>query len=94
MDITITVTETTEEIIKDEAEAIGKDVEDFVRDFVELSFSGKRRNGVDSNGEHRHHNLMRMAGMFNSGVSDTSERMHEILYSEDFDPAQGFGTDK
>lgn len=40
------------------------------------------------------HPLFRMAGMFSSGRTDTSERMSEILYAENLDPAQGFGTDK
>lgn len=94
MSITITVSEKTEEIIKDKAGAEGKNVTDFLGEFVESSFSIHEENGRNGNDKDKPHPLMRMAGMFSSGVTDTSERMHEILYSENFDPAQGFGTDK
>ena len=92
MSITITVSEKTEEIIKSKADSSGKDVTDFLGEFIESSFSGG--NGGSSRNNLGQHPLMRMAGMFSSGVTDTSERMHEILYSENLDPAQGFGTDK
>lgn len=85
MDITISVSEKTEQIIREKAEESGKDVADFVGQFVEKNFTGE-------NGEKRErkHNLLKFAGMFSSGKTDTSERMRELLYAEDFNPAEGF----
>lgn len=94
MDITISISDRAEEIIRDKADASGKDVTEFLGEFVESSFVAGTDNGQGSRNQERRHSLMRFAGMFNSGVTDTSERMHEILYSENLDPAQGFGTDK
>ena len=90
MDITISVSDRVIETIEEKAN--GKPIEEFVEEFVEETFS--KPAPTDTDAERRHHNLMRMAGLFSSGRSDTSVRMHEILYSEDLDPAQGFGTDK
>ena len=85
MSITISISKKAEKTIRRKAEEGGKNVETFVEDFLEESFSAE-------NGEkqERQHNLLEFAGMFSSGKTDTSERMHEILYSEDFDPAEGF----
>ena len=95
MSIMIKVSETTEEIIKDKARQNGKAVSQFLGEFVEDSFSNRRVNGDQpENGDISERPFMRMMGMFSSGIPDTSERMDEILYSDDLDPAQGFGTDK
>jgi len=85
MDITISVSEKTEQVIREKAEENGKDVADFVGEFIEESFTAE-------NGEkrERNHNLLKFAGMFSSVKTGTSERMHELLYEEDFDPAEGF----
>lgn len=85
MEITITVSEKTAEIIQHKAEENGKNVAELVGEFVEEKFAV-------TNGEKRErkHNLLKFAGMFSSGKTDTSERMHELLYEEDFDPAEGF----
>jgi len=85
MDITITISEKAEQIIREKAEENGKDIADFVGEFIEESFT----NGTGEKRE-RKHNLLKFAGMFSSGKTDTSERMHELLYAEDFDPAEGF----
>ncbi len=85
MDITISVSEKTEQIIREKAEENGKEVSDFVGNFVEESFTAE--NGGT---KERRHNLLKFAGMFSSGKTDTAERMRELLYAEDFDPAEGF----
>lgn len=85
MDITIKVSEKTEQNIREKAEENGKEIEAFVEEFVENSFA-------KGNGEKRErkHNLLAFAGMFSSGKTDTSERMPELLHEEDFNPAEGF----
>lgn len=85
MNITITISEKTEQNIRKKAIENGKAIETFVEEFVENGFAngkGEKRK--------RNHNLLAFAGLFNSGKSDTSERMHELLRAEDFDPAEGF----
>ena len=94
MDIMISVSERAEEIIRDKAEESGKEMTEFLGEFVESSFAAQSNGSDESSHSMRPHSLMRFAGMFRSGVTDTSERMQEILYAEDLDPAQGFGTDK
>lgn len=81
MEITITVSEKIYELAKQN----GKDVTEFVEEVLEEKFP-------ETNGEkpERKHNLLKFAGMFSSGKTDTSERMHELLYEEDFDPVEGF----
>jgi hypothetical protein len=83
MDITITISERAEQAIREQADENGKNVENFVEDFVEQTFT----NGPESE---RRNNLLAFAGMFSSGRTDTSERMSEILKETDFDPAEGF----
>lgn len=84
MDITISVSEKAVENIRTKAN--GKAVEEFVEEFVEESFA------TNGNGDSkpRKHNLLKFAGMFRSDRTDTSERMHELLYEADLDPAEGF----
>ena len=85
MDITITVSEKTAELIQHQAEENGKDAAQLVGKFVEENF-------ISANGgkSERQHNLLAFAGMFSSGKTDTLERMRESLAEEDFDPAEGF----
>ena len=85
MDITISVSEKAVENIRVKAEENGKAVDDFIEEFVEENFA----NGKGEKPE-RKHNLLAFAGMFNSGKTDTSERMHELLDEADLDPAEGF----
>lgn len=87
MDITITISENVEHIVRAKAEENGKDVEHFVEEFVEKSFTNGQ-NQISSESEERP--FMRMRGMFSSGKTDTSERMQELLLEENFDPAEGF----
>lgn len=92
MDITISVSEKAVENIRAMAEENGKAVEDFIEEFVEESFANGQ-NGNKSAGdepEREQRPFMRLQGMFSSDKTDTSERMHEILYSEDLDSAEGF----
>lgn len=94
MSITITVSEETEKKIRKRAEKTGEAIDKVVSDLVEEVWDEHfPENGNDSSSK-KPHSLFQMAGMFSSNVTDTSERMQEILYSEDLDPAQGFGTDK
>lgn len=85
MDITITISDKAGKVIRERAEENGKDIEEFVEDFVEKSF-----NKESGDSKERKHNLLEFAGKFSSGKTDTSERMKEILYETDFDPAEGF----
>lgn len=95
MDITITVSGKTERKIRKQAERSGQDVEKIVASLVEEAWDEHfPENGSDPVAVDKPHALFRMAGMFSSGRTDTSERMSEILYGDDLDPAQGFGTDK
>ncbi len=101
MSITISISDKTEQKIRRQAaisgqdvdKVVGKLVEDVWDDhFPEAEINGNREsNRVDDEYENP---FAPFIGMFASGKTDTSERMHEILYSEDLDPAQGFGTDK
>lgn len=88
MDITISVSDRVVETIQERAN--GKPIEDFVEEFVVESFSEGKNGSIEK--ERRHHNLLAFAGMFNSGVTDTSERMSEIMRETDFDPAEGFSS--
>ena len=89
MEITITISKRAAQKIKEQAASNGKDV----GEFVEENFANE--NGAKHSTENQSPRpFMRMQGMFSSGKTDTSERMREILYSEDFDPAEGFSTRK
>jgi len=87
MDITITISDKAGEVIRERAEENGKDIEEFVEEFVKKSFETT----ADENQQNkRKHNLLEFAGKYSSGKTDTSERMKEILYETDFDPVEGF----
>lgn len=101
MSITISISEKTEERIRRRAARIGQDVDKVVGRLVEEIWDERfpeveANAGLKSkNNEETYVNpFTPFIGMFSSGKTDTSERMHEILYSDDLDPAQGFGTDK
>lgn len=88
MDITITVSEKTAKLTQHRAEESGKNVAEFVGEFVEENFVG-------ANGEKRErkHNLLRFAGMFSGGDGKTSENYKQILRDE-VDSAAGFTLDR
>ena len=93
MDIMITVSEKTAALIQYKAQKNGKKVNEFVGEFVEENFADEKINkGEEMNSSENlpERKFMRMQGMFSSGKTDTSERMHELLYEEEFDPAEGF----
>ncbi len=96
MDITITVSEKTEQIIRKKAEASGKPISEFVAIFFEEKIKEEFFDTIENESEDEEYGnpFTPFIGMFSSGKTDTSERMHEILYSEDFDPAEGFSVKK
>ena len=89
MDITISVSDRVAKNIQERAN--GKPIGDFVEEFVKESFSNwhEAENGTKES-KRRSHNLLAFAGMFSSGITDTSERMSEIMRETNFDPAEGF----
>jgi len=88
MNITISVSEKTERIIRLKAEENGKNVAEFVGEFVEENFAVE--NGVEPK---RKHNLLKFAGMFSGGDGKTSMNYKKILL-EEVDKTAGFTTDK
>ena len=92
MELTITVSEKTEKIIREKAEKNGKGVSDFAGDLLEEKVKEEFPEIIadESVMNNKPHPLLKFAGMFSSGKTDTSERMHELLYEEDFDSAEGF----
>jgi hypothetical protein len=91
MDITVTISDEVAKVITQKADEKDMGLAAFAGDLLEEKVMEEYSEREVSKGRQ---NLWRMAGMFSSGVSDTSERMHELLYGEDLDPAQGFGTDR
>ena len=96
MDITITVSEKTEQIIREKAEENGKPISEFAAHFLEEKIKEEFSETIEIELEDAAYEnpFTPFIGMFASGKTDTSERMHEILYSEDFDPAEGFSVKK
>ena len=88
MDITITVSEKTAELIQHKAGERGKDVAEFVGEFVEENFISEND---DKRG--RKHNLLKFAGMFSGGDGNTSENYKKILHDE-IDSVAGFTLDR
>jgi hypothetical protein len=88
MEITISVSEKTEQIIREKAEQNGKDIADFVGEFVEENFAVE-----NSEKRERKHNLLKFAGMFSGGDGKTSMNYKKILL-EEVDKTAGFTTDK
>lgn len=96
MSITITVSEKTEKKIRLHAEETGQDFDTVVDNLGSLvdevwdeHFPDKKETLPN-----QPHSIFRLAGKYSSKHTDTSSRMHEILYSDELDPSQGFGTDK
>ena len=96
MDITITVSEKVEQKIRRQAAKNGRDVNEFVGEFVEKVLEEKFFETIESKSKDEEYKnpFTPFIGVFSSGKTDTSERMHEILYSEDFDSAEGFSVKK
>jgi len=92
MDITITVSEKTEQIIQEKAKENGKEVAEFAASLLEEKVKEDFPATVED--ENYENPFTPFIGMFSSGKTDTSERMREILYSEDFDSAEGFSVKK
>lgn len=101
MEITISVSERAEQKIREQAEERGKDVSEFVGEFVEENFANGNAN--QSNGRKQDINNQKreeiddyenpfepFIGMFSSGKTDTSTRYKEIL-REEIDKRGGFG---
>lgn len=91
MEITITVSEKICELAKQN----GKEVSEFVQQVIEEKLFETKTTEAETDGDvekakKRKHNLLKFAGMFSSGKTDTSEKMSELLYEEDFDPKEGF----
>ncbi len=87
MDITISVSEKTEQIIREKAEENGKAVSEFAASLFEEKI---KEEFPDTEITDEPHPLLKFAGMFSSGKSDTSRRYKEILM-EDIDKRGGFG---
>ncbi len=102
MEITISISERAEQKIRKQAESNGKDIGEFIGEFVEENFANGKLNGeekienIEENKveEDYENPFTPFLAMFSSGKTDTAERMHEILYSENFDPAEGFSVKK
>jgi len=95
MSINISVSEKTELKIRRQLAKTGQDVDKVVGNLVEEVWNERFPEDESNVGEEEYENpFAPFIGMFSSEKKNTSENMHEILYSEDLDPAQGFGTDK
>ena len=92
MEITITVSEKAAELIQHKAEENGKNVSEFAANLLEEKIKEDFPDSIDE--ENYENPFAPFIGMFSSGKTDTSERMYEILYSEDFNPAEGFSIKK
>lgn len=88
MEITISVSDKTVELIQHQAEEKGKNVDEFIGEFVEENFAEKN---VEK--RERKHNLLKFAGMFSGGDGKTSENYKKILLDE-VDKIAGFTTNR
>ena len=98
MEITITISGKTAEIIQHEAQEKGKDVSRLVEEVLEEKFLYNANEKSAANGDtgekrERKHNLLKFAGMFSGGDGKTSENYKKILRDE-IDSVAGFTTDK
>ncbi len=95
MELTITVSEKTEKIIREKAMENSKDISDFAGNLLEEKVKEDFPEIIEDNSSENYQNpFTPFIGMFASGKTDTSEKMSEILYSEDFNPAEGFNVKK
>ena len=95
MEITISVSEKTEKIIREKAAQNGKGISDFAGNLLEEKIKDEFPEIIedDSVNEHKPHPLLKLAGMFASkGDGRTSENYKKILL-EEVDKVQGFGKD-
>lgn len=76
MDITITISETAEQILREEATRTNREVAEFAGELLEKKVADVFPKSENLNGPHP---LLKLAGMFNSGKTDTSSRASEIL---------------
>lgn len=100
----VNVSEKTELKLKEIAAQNGQDAADYAGFLLEKvinekikengNFESAGNNEPASEEEDYENPFKPFIGMFSSGKTDTSERMREILYSEDFDPAEGFSVKK
>ena len=96
MELTITVSEKTEKIIREKAEKNGKGVSDFAGDLLEEKVKEEFPEIIadESVKDNKPHPLLKLAGMFSSkGDGRTSENYKKILL-EEVDSVAGFTTDK
>ena len=93
MEITISVSEKIEKIIREKAKANGKGVSDFAGNLLEEKIKEDFPEIIETDKEFDNP-FTAFIGMFSSGKTDTSEKMSEILYSEDFSPTEGFNVKK
>jgi len=85
MDITITISEKAERIIREKAAQNGKDIVEFVESLVEEKFANGQMNGSKmpvSSAVEPERRYMRMKGMFSGGDGNSAERVKEILLAE------------
>lgn len=85
MDITITISEKAEQIIRERAAQNGKDVIEFVESLVEGNFADGQMNGNKepvSSAVEPERRYMRMRGMFSGGDGNSAERIKEIMLAE------------
>ena len=95
MSITIFISEENEAKIRRLASETGQEVEKVVSDLLNEVIDQRLPSAEENANDKQFKNPFEpFIGMFSSGKTDTSERMSEILYSEELNPAQGFGTDK
>ncbi len=88
MDITISVSQKTEQIIQEKAKENGKDVAEFAANLLEEKVNEDFPEAVE---EEKYENpFAPFIGMFSSGKTDTSTRYKEILKKE-IDKRGGFG---
>ncbi len=98
MEITISISDRTAEIIQHKAEETGKNVSRVVEEVLEEKFPDDKKH-ESANGEdvgeprERKHNLLKFAGMFSGGDGKTAENYKKIL-REEIDSVAGFTTDK
>lgn len=101
----VNISEKTELKLKEIAKKNGKNIADvagvLLEEIVEEKANGNGENFEASDNGNQQEDSSEyenpfepFIGMFSSGKTDTSEHMHEILYSEDFDSAEGFSVKK
>ena len=95
MEITISVSEKTEKIIREKAAQNGKGISDFAGNLLEEKVKEDFPEIIEDESvrENKPHPLLKFAGMFSGGSGNVSENYKQILLDE-VDPIAGFTTDK